>query len=41
MAKVKTLNIRKIVLKLENGIDMRRVRQCLHGVEADVLKAKQ
>ena len=41
VAKVKTLNIRKIVLKLENGIDMRRARQCLHSVEADVLKDKQ
>lgn len=29
VAKVKTLNIRKIVLKLENGIDMKRVREYL------------
>lgn len=39
VAKVKTLNIRKIVLKLERGIDMKRVRQCLRAemarVEAD------
>lgn len=29
VARVKTLHIRKIVLKLENGIDMRKVRDCL------------
>jgi primosomal protein N' (replication factor Y) len=33
VAKVKTLHIRKIVLKLENGIDMNRVRQCLRMVQ--------
>ena len=41
VAKVKTLNIRKIVLKLENGIDMRRVRECLRSIAADVLSDKQ
>ncbi len=29
VARVKTMNIRKIVLKLENGIDMKKVRQYL------------
>jgi len=29
VAKVKTMNIRKLVLKLENGIDMKRVREYL------------
>lgn len=29
VAKVKALNIRKIVLKLENGIDMKLVREYL------------
>ena len=41
VAKVKTLNIRKIVLKLENGIDMRRVRECLHSIVAGELSDKQ
>ena len=40
VAKIKTLNIRKIVLKLENGIDMARVRQCLRDVEASVMDNK-
>lgn len=39
VAKVKTMNIRKIVLKLERGIDLKRVRQCLRAemarIEAD------
>ena len=33
VAKVKTLHIRKLVLKLENGIDMQRVRDCLRLVQ--------
>ena len=33
VAKVKTLYIRKIVVKLENGIDMQRVRDCLRQVQ--------
>ncbi len=32
VARVKTLSIRKVVLKLENGIDLPRVRQYLRGV---------
>ena len=40
VAKVKTMNIRKIVLKLENGIDMARVRQCLRSVETDAMNDK-
>lgn len=39
VAKVKTMNIRKIVLKLEKGMDMDRLRRCLHDeisrIEAD------
>lgn len=31
VAKVKTMNIRKIVLKLEKSIDMEKVRLCLHS----------
>ena len=30
---MKTLHIRKLVLKLENGIDMQRVRDCLRLVQ--------
>lgn len=33
VAKVKTLHIRKMVIKLELGIDMPRVRQCLRQVQ--------
>ena len=38
IAKVKQLNIRKIVLKLENGIDMRRVREYLNLAQEKLLK---
>ncbi len=41
VAKVKTLNIRKIVVKLENGIDMKRARQCLRSVEEMVMQDRQ
>ncbi|MBQ7422677.1 MAG: primosomal protein N' [Prevotella sp.] len=34
VARVKQLNIRKIVLKLENGISQKRVRECLRQVQA-------
>ena len=38
VAKVKTLHIRKIVLKLENGIDMQRARDCLRMVQQQMLE---
>ena len=38
IAKVKQLNIRKIVLKLENGIDMKRVREYLNLAQEKLLK---
>ena len=38
IAKVKQLNIRKIVLKLENGIDMKRVREYLNLAQEKMLK---
>jgi primosomal protein N' (replication factor Y) len=38
IAKVKQLNIRKIVLKLENGIDMKRVREYLNLAQGKLLK---
>lgn len=38
VARVKTLNIRKIVLKLENGIDIHKVRECLRYANAQMSK---
>lgn len=40
VARVKTLHIRKLMLKLENGIDLRRVRECLRQAQADMLRSK-
>lgn len=37
IAKVKQMNIRKIVLKLENGIDMKRVREYLNLAQEKLL----
>ena len=41
VARVKTLSIRKIVLKLENGIDYSRVRQYLRGALEAMMKDKR
>ena len=41
VARVKTLSIRKVVLKLENGIDLPRVRQYLRGVLNAMMKDKR
>ena len=41
VARVNTLNIRKIMLKLENGIDYPRVRQYLRGALNAMLKDKR
>ncbi|QUB92449.1 primosomal protein N' [Prevotella denticola] len=41
VARVKTLSIRKIVLKLENGINHARVRQYLRGAMEAMLKDKR
>ena len=38
VARVKTLNIRKIVLKLENCIDIHKVRECLRYANAQMSK---
>lgn len=38
VARVKTLNIRKLVIKLENGIDQTRVRQCLRDAQHAMLQ---
>lgn len=41
VAKVKTMNIRKIVLKLELGIDLARVRKYLRDAERQMMQNKQ
>lgn len=41
VARIKTLNIRKIVLKLENGIDMTRAKQVLRQVQEAMSKDKR
>ena len=41
VARVKTLSIRKLVLKLENGIDLKRVRQYLRLAERQMLQNKR
>ncbi len=41
VARVKSMNIRKIVLKLEPGIDLPRVRLCLRKIMAEVLRDKR
>lgn len=41
VAKVKTLNIRKLVLKLEPGLNMHDVRQCLRRVQAELMQDKR
>lgn len=41
VSRVKSLHIRKIVLKLENGIDLRRVREYLRRAQTQILQDKQ
>lgn len=41
VARVKTLSIRKIVLKLENGIDMKRVREYLRMTREQMMQDKR
>lgn len=41
VARVKTLNIRKIMLKMENGIDRNRVRHCLRTIRQEMMKDKR
>lgn len=38
VARVKQLHIRKIVLKLENGIDRKKTRECLRHVQSQLLQ---
>ena len=41
VARVKEMNIRKIVVKLENSIDLAKVRLCLRQQQAELLKDKR
>lgn len=41
VSRIKTLSIRKIVLKLENGIDFIRVKQALREVQTSMLHDKR
>ncbi len=41
VAKVKSMSIRKLVLKLENGIDLTKVRACLRQVQQQMLQDKR
>ena len=41
VARVKALHLRKLVLKLEHGIDLARVRQCLRGVQQQLMQEKR
>ena len=41
VARVKTMNIRKILIKLENGIDLKRVREYLRLAQKQVLQDKR
>ncbi len=41
VARVKSMSIRKLVLKLELGIDLRKVRECLRMVQNKILQDKR
>ena len=38
IAKVKSMHIRKLVLKLENGIDIKKARECLHFIQDQMMQ---
>ena len=38
IAKVKSMHIRKLVLKLENGIDIKKARECLHFIQGQMMQ---
>lgn len=38
IAKVKSMHIRKLVLKLENGIDIKKVRECLRLIQGQMMQ---
>ena len=41
VARVKSMSIRKLMIKLENGIDLKRVRECFRLCEKQLLQDKQ
>lgn len=41
VARLKTMHIRKLVIKLENGIDIYKVRACLRKAQTEMSKDKQ
>jgi len=41
VARVKSLSIRKIMIKLENGIDLKRVREYLRLCQKQLMQDKQ
>jgi len=41
VARVKALHLRKLVLKLELGIDLHRVRQCLRDIQQTIMQDKR
>ena len=41
VARVKAMNIRKIVIKLENGINQKQVREVLHYVQKQIMQDKR
>ena len=41
VARVKALHLRKLILKFELGIDLRRVRQCLRDIQQTVMQDKR
>ena len=41
VARVKSLSIRKLMIKLENGIDLKRVREYLRLCQKQILQDKQ
>ena len=41
IARVKTMHIRKIIIKLENGIDQKRVREVLRYVQKQMMQDKR
>ena len=41
VARVKTLSIRKLVMKLENGIDLKAARQCLRSAQQQMMQDKR
>ena len=41
IARVKTMYIQKIVLKLEIGIDLKRVRECLYDIRSQIISSQR